>query len=358
MKTPILFNGFKTLAVLLCSVWCGASAVYGSGYGWAGLAGASLKHAVAMDCLPQEYLTVYMSADGIWELLKQTDADENGSGYIDRFSGNPLGFAPSLWDGPPDAVPVNVVEMSWWKPESGLQFGVVHDLYNIYLSRQESVGQKLDYAPGTVVEKQFDNGVWSVGYGFLDGVRRMLWNPPTGFEGDVARVVMYMLTVYGDGLITFGGYGGVYVSSEYYPGINEGALRQLLVWHRSDPVDDLERRRNAEFSKRQGNRNPFVDYPALAEYLWGEMRGLPFECEARPDKPGASARMPLKARYSMSEPIIDLYHAAVPEGAVWSVDGMPVEGDGVVPAEIGLGMHELKFMAPGAVGKVTIEVVP
>jgi hypothetical protein len=43
-----------------------------------------------------------------------------------------------------------------------------------------------------------------------------------------------------------------------------------LKWHRNDTVSDWERNRNDIIYKDyQKNRNPFIDYPELAEYLWG-----------------------------------------------------------------------------------------
>lgn len=226
MKT---INKIFTACGLLSCISVSLPAVAEAGEGWIGLAGSELKRAVEADCRPTGYVTEALWENGVWEILRRTDSDAGGKGYIDRFSGLPLGFAPSLSEGPPEAVPVNVVDMSWWQPESGVQHGVVHDLYNIFLSQSETKVWKAAYPPGTVAEYQFANGLWSVGYGFIDGQRRMVWNPPAGYEGDVARVMMYMLTVYRDGLITFGGQGGAYASREYYPGISAGALKQLLA---------------------------------------------------------------------------------------------------------------------------------
>lgn len=51
-------------------------------------------------------------------------------------------------------------------------------------------------------------------------------------------------------------------------------LSTLLHWNRIDPVSKWERNRNNIIdSLYQHNRNPFIDYPELAEYLWGDSIG-------------------------------------------------------------------------------------
>lgn len=40
-----------------------------------------------------------------------------------------------------------------------------------------------------------------------------------------------------------------------------------------DPVSDKEKQRAIEVNKIQGNRNPFIDYPQLVEYIWGNKQG-------------------------------------------------------------------------------------
>ena len=43
----------------------------------------------------------------------------------------------------------------------------------------------------------------------------------------------------------------------------------MLEWAAADPVDDIERNRNEAIYGIQGNRNPYVDIPELADYVWG-----------------------------------------------------------------------------------------
>jgi len=54
-----------------------------------------------------------------------------------------------------------------------------------------------------------------------------------------------------------------------YPTFQQWAYELLLKWSQQDPVSDKEINRNNAVYKIQGNRNPFIDYPELAEYIWG-----------------------------------------------------------------------------------------
>ncbi len=47
----------------------------------------------------------------------------------------------------------------------------------------------------------------------------------------------------------------------------------LMEWTRLDPVSQKEIKRNEAVYGIQGNRNPFIDHPELAEYIWGKKQG-------------------------------------------------------------------------------------
>jgi hypothetical protein len=60
-----------------------------------------------------------------------------------------------------------------------------------------------------------------------------------------------------------------YESSETVTG-KLGILSDLLAWHTIDPVDEYEiRRTDIIFRNFSKNRNPFVDFPSWAYYVWG-----------------------------------------------------------------------------------------
>ena len=53
----------------------------------------------------------------------------------------------------------------------------------------------------------------------------------------------------------------------------------MLAWHREDPVSQKEIDRNEAVYKHQNNRNPFIDYPELAEHIWGNKTSEAFYFE-------------------------------------------------------------------------------
>lgn len=87
------------------------------------------------------------------------------------------------------------------------------------------------------------------------GKREAIGFEPTFGKGTVARATLYFLLRY-PGLV----------------GNKPGELRPeriatLLAWHKSQPVDEYERHRNAAIADKQGNRNPLIDFPEWAERI-------------------------------------------------------------------------------------------
>lgn len=96
------------------------------------------------------------------------------------------------------------------------------------------------------------------------------YNGPVGsqgsWHGDVARSLFYMAIRYNQLDIV---YGNPVDSTPF----QLGNLTYLLNWNLQDPSDDFEMNRNNVVYTWQFNRNPFIDYPLLAEYIWGANAG-------------------------------------------------------------------------------------
>ncbi len=96
------------------------------------------------------------------------------------------------------------------------------------------------------------------------------YNGPNGtqgsWKGDVARALFYMSVRYN----------GLNVVNGDLPDSTVGQigdLASLLQWNHTDPSDDFEMNRNNYIYTWQYNRNPFIDYPNLADYIWGANAG-------------------------------------------------------------------------------------
>lgn len=82
------------------------------------------------------------------------------------------------------------------------------------------------------------------------------FEPQDAAKGDTARIIFYLLTRYSE-------------ADSYSITKVAQSMEMLLRWHNLDPVDEWEINRNEVTFDYQGNRNPFIDHPALADAIWG-----------------------------------------------------------------------------------------
>ena len=128
--------------------------------------------------------------------------------------------------------------------------------------------------------------------GNLRGTSKTL-NSGTVFEpqdcdkGDIARAIFYMVARYNylsgsdsDGIdsnnpnLTLTQSLSDWSSTGYSSTTSKtgkmGILTDLLAWHHADPVDQYEiHRNNLLYTNYTNNRNPFIDFPEWADYIWG-----------------------------------------------------------------------------------------
>ena len=104
-----------------------------------------------------------------------------------------------------------------------------------------------------------------------------VFEPRDEYKGDFARGYFgAMIRWAGDHQSFTDGDGGKIFSSSYAAGsfgLTKYGVALLMKWHRQDPISQKEIDRNNGIQETQGNRNPFIDYPYLAEYIWGEKAG-------------------------------------------------------------------------------------
>ena len=104
-----------------------------------------------------------------------------------------------------------------------------------------------------------------------------VFEPRDEYKGDFARGYFgTMIKWAGDYQAFTSDDGGKMFSSNYNTGsfgLTKYGVALLMKWHRQDPISQKEIDRNNGIQETQGNRNPFIDYPYLAEYIWGEKAG-------------------------------------------------------------------------------------
>lgn len=157
------------------------------------------------------------------------------------------------------------VPKSWWGSDDSTPAWT--DIYNLYPSDGPANQAKSNYPLGPVGSEKFNNGSCRVGlpaagYGGNSGY---VFEPADEYKGDFARAYFYVYTVYDQLEWTAASMG----SKNSWPTLKPWAYEMLLQWSRMDPVSQKEVTRNDAAERQQGNRNPFIDFPNLAEYIWG-----------------------------------------------------------------------------------------
>ncbi len=149
------------------------------------------------------------------------------------------------------------------------------DLFHLYPTDIRVNGQRSSFPFGVCANgTRLSNGgivaKGKLGASTYSGYSGTVFEPDDEYKGDFARSYFYMATCYNDEIAkwTQGNLGGT-----SYPVFSTWTLQMLLEWHRLDPVSQKEITRNNNIHDKQGNRNPYIDYPELVEYVWGNMVG-------------------------------------------------------------------------------------
>ncbi len=237
-----------------------------------GKKGAELKTAVH-NIIKNAKVLSYGSGQGkTWWGFWSTDRDENGY-FIDRYSAK-TEWVKSTSQGATGAG-MNIEHSfpkSWWGGEKVQGY---EDLYNLMPCKSKINSTKSNYPMGIVVSGDKGNGWTKVGKG-TDG--NWYWEPAAPWKGDFARGYMYMATAYQD--YNWKGEQALQILQQgAYPTLKEWAYKLYIQWAKADKPDAVEVKRNNDVYKIQGNRNPYVDFPNLMEYVWGDSTNIAFNPE-------------------------------------------------------------------------------
>lgn len=203
-----------------------------------------------------------------WDGFFHTDRDTTTHQVMDMYSDNIRYFNPQK----PTAsvLELDIEHMfpkSWWGGDVNEAYC---DLFHLVPADYSANRSKSNHAPGIPTDTTFWNGSFATGSGSEYGLQKVFC-PADEYKGDFARAYFYIATCYGDSLQwQLSGDAGKAMTNEHWQEFQPW-LRDLLVsWHRMDPVSDKEKQRAIEVNKIQGNRNPYIDYPELVEYIWGD----------------------------------------------------------------------------------------
>ena len=215
-----------------------------------------------------------------WTVFKKSDVRPNGKVW-DMYSNNSYNFS----NGAGATKGMNIehsVPKSWWgdaydetaTPLTRFKYDGSYDLHHLTPSDAAANTAKSNYPLGEVDSPLVDNGVTKVGTGQANGRATNLFEPADEYKGDFARMYLYFVTCYQD--YSWKSSALSMFAQNSYPTLNTYGQSLLLKWHRQDPVSQKEIDRNNAVYSFQGNRNPFIDYPNMVEYIWGDSTNYEF----------------------------------------------------------------------------------
>ena len=242
-----------------------------------GLSGNSLKLALQNIIANPSIVRLHSYAD-IWEILKTSDQNPLNSGQIweiyleqpmskiDQQQGSSI---VGKWNR----------EHIFCQSRGGFEVANIDIADGINLWNSTSAASTVDGVSDAhhirAVNGQENSSRNNKNYGMVNSATVYAGAPGTqgSWRGDVARACFYMAVRF-NGLNVVNGDPSENNGSN--PSGNIGDLATLLSWNLSDPRDDFEMNRNNHIQTWQYNRNPFIDFPQLANYIFGSQFGSPW----------------------------------------------------------------------------------
>ncbi len=164
---------------------------------------------------------------------------------------------------------------SWFGGDN--KFPMYTDLYHLYPTDGFVNNKRGNYPFGETNGESYKskNDFSKLGACTYLGYTGTVFEPNDIYKGDFARTYFYMVTCYEENLPDwYNNYAESQptLDGKTYPGLSDWQLKMLMEWVEKDPVSDKETNRNIAVYGIQGNRNPFIDYPGLEQYIWGNKK--------------------------------------------------------------------------------------
>lgn len=170
----------------------------------------------------------------------------------------------------------HTVPQSWFNESSPMK----SDAFHVYPTdiKMNSVRSNYPYGETSAAMSCSSWGYGRLGTSTFPGYTGTVFDPGEGgehgsYKGDLARTYFYMATRYRTTNFTNGSGGTSFTYSGGVANLTDYMKSLMLKWHREDPVSPKELNRNNAIYAHQHNRNPFIDYPELVEYIWGTKVG-------------------------------------------------------------------------------------
>lgn len=205
-----------------------------------------------------------------WQGFFYTDRDTTTQEVLDMYSHHHRYFDLSDTCGSVAGFDIeHMLPKSWWGGDVNEAYC---DLFHLVPGDYSANRSKSNNAPGIPADSTFNNGSFVTGDGSAYDLKRVFC-PEDEYKGDFARAYFYIVTCYDSLQWVTSGVPGKAMRNDSYLEFQPWLQELLMSWHRMDPVSQKELDRAVEVNKIQGNRNPFIDYPELAEYIWGNKQG-------------------------------------------------------------------------------------
>lgn len=234
------------------------------------------------------------------------------------------------------------IPQSWWGGGTG---GIGNDIFHVLPTDGKINGVRSNYEYGVVNggtnwngNKYGSAGSWAtdkktIATAANESVNGSgnVFEPKNQYKGDWARGILGTIVKWQQSNLTTSNnfFSGTYTASGYY-GLTKKAVVLLMKWHREDPVSQKEIDRNNGIQQTQGNRNPFIDYPYLAEYIWGEHAGETVDMAKLMPSTDPSFVPGVSNGWRDSSTPVDPHSDVVKHGVIWSVNGEILRTDSVM----------------------------